>query len=350
MAIETPPVSPLCDAQARHAGRMPAAMGWRRAAAVWSAAALAALLAFAAALSLGAVTLGPAHWWAWLHGTDSREAGRIVAILRLPRALAGFTTGALLSLAGALLQALLANPLADPYVLGVSGGAAVCALLALSLAAPAGLVALCAFGGALASMLFVLALARRAFGPDPTRLLLTGVVFAAGCAAALTLLLSLAESDRLRAMVFWLAGDLSGADMPYLALAVLPLLLLFILPAAPALNVLLRGDDMAQALGVPVRRLRLRVYLVASLATATAVTTAGTVGFVGLVVPHLLRLAFGNDQRMLLPASVLLGGALVLLADLLARTLVAPLQLPLGAVTGALGAPVFLALLWRGQR
>jgi len=151
----------------------------------------------------------------------------------------------------------------------------------------------------------------------------------------------------LRGMLFWLTGDLNGGAMPWVALVALVIVLVAIVPAASRLNVLLRGDAAAQALGVAVMPLRLRVYLVASLAAAAAVTTAGTVGFVGLVVPHMLRLAFGNDQRMLLPASMLAGGAGVMAADLVARTAIAPAQLPVGAMTALIGVPAFLWMLLR---
>jgi iron complex transport system permease protein len=175
-------------------------------------------------------------------------------------------------------------------------------------------------------------------------------VIAAGWGALITLLLNLAPDNRLRGMLFWLTGDLNGGAMPWTALAALVIVLVAIVPAAPRLNVLLRGDAAAQALGVAVMPLRLRVYLVASLAAAAAVTTAGTIGFVGLVVPHMLRLAFGNDQRMLLPAAALGGGVAVMGADLIARTVIAPAQLPVGVITSIIGVPVFLWMLLHRRR
>jgi iron complex transport system permease protein len=200
----------------------------------------------------------------------------------------------------------------------------------------------------------VLGLARRDLwrsGQDASpRLLLTGVVIASGWGALITLILSVAPENRLRGMIFWLTGDLNGAAPPWPALLALALALAAIVPVAPQLNVLLRGDATAHALGVPVARLRLRLYLVASLATAAAVTTAGTIGFVGLVVPHLLRLAFGNDQRMLVPAAALAGGLAVMAADLAARTVIAPAQLPVGVVTALTGVPMFLWMLLRRPR
>jgi iron complex transport system permease protein len=273
----------------------------------------------------------------------------------LPRAVAGFACGALLALAGALLQVLLRNPLAEPYVLGVSGGAATFALVAMIAGCAWWIVDASAFAGAFVSILLVLGLARRELWrgePQDTspRLLLTGAVIAAGWGALITLLLNVAPDSRLRGMLFWLTGDLNGGAMPWTALAALVVALLAIVPAAPRLNVLLRGDAAAQALGVAVLSLRLRVYLVASLAAAAAVTTAGTIGFVGLVVPHMLRLAFGNDQRMLLPAAALGGGVAVMGADLIARTVIAPAQLPVGVITSIVGVPVFLWMLLRRRR
>jgi iron complex transport system permease protein len=161
-------------------------------------------------------------------------------------------------------------------------------------------------------------------------------------------MLAIAPEDRLRGMLFWLMGDLSQTGDPKLVLILLATVLLISLPFARELNLLARGADVAQALGVAVRPLRRGVYLVASLATAAAVTHAGAIGFIGLIVPHLVRLATGNDQRLLLPASVLAGGSLLVIADTLARTVVAPQQLPVGVLTAMIGVPVFLFLLTRG--
>jgi iron complex transport system permease protein len=336
-------------------------MNAKRAAAIWLVLAGLALAVLLASLALGSVAVPPARVLAALlpshavHGESADLAGEIVRTLRLPRALAGFACGALLALAGALLQVLLRNPLAEPYVLGVSGGAATFALVAMITGCAWWLVDAGAFAGAFVSILLVLGLARRELWrgePQDTspRLLLTGAVIAAGWGALITLLLNLAPDDRLRGMLFWLTGDLNGGAMPWTALAALVVVLVAIVPVAPRLNVLLRGDAAAQALGVAVMPLRLRVYLVASLAAAAAVTTAGTIGFVGLVVPHMLRLAFGNDQRMLLPAAALGGGVAVMGADLIARTVIAPAQLPVGVITSIVGVPVFLWMLLRKRR
>ncbi|AFJ86586.1 Vitamin B12 ABC transporter, permease component BtuC [Burkholderia sp. KJ006] len=338
---------PLLDP--RRMRRMNAA----RAVAIWTTLAGVVALLFVASLSIGSVPMSPWQALASLvsHGGDALFAD-IVRTLRLPRALAGFACGALLALAGALLQVLLRNPLAEPYVLGVSGGAAGFALVAMIAGAAWWLVDACAFAGALVSVTLVLGLARRELRRGDSRdasprLLLTGVVIAAGWGALVTLLLSLAPDARLRGIIFWLTGDLSGVSAPWFAWGALLLAAAAALPAAPQLNVMLRGDATALALGVPVARVRVRIYLVASLAAAAAVTTAGTIGFVGLVVPHALRLAFGNDQRMLLPAAMLAGGGGVMAADLLARTAIAPAQLPVGVMTALIGVPVFLWMLLR---
>ncbi len=309
--------------------------------------ALAAFAVFMAALAVGSVATPPGAVLDALLGHADPRTADLVLQLRLPRALAAFAVGGLLAYAGVLMQVLLRNPLADPYVLGVSGGAAVGALSSLAL----GLGAVAAHGnafiGALASTLLVFALAHSRGGWTPTRLLLTGIVVAAGWSALIGLGLALAPDGRLRSMLFWLMGDLGYAEHPRAALAMLGLLLLIALPFARELNVLARGAPEARALGVAVQPLTLAIYTLASLATAIAVTQGGSVGFVGLVVPHMLRLALGADHRLLLPGAVLAGGALLAAADALARTIAAPLMLPVGVVTAAIGVPLFLYLLNR---
>ncbi|MEY2631952.1 MAG: hypothetical protein RIR00_606 [Pseudomonadota bacterium] len=308
---------------------------------------LLAVLALGMALAVGSVRLDLAEVWASLLGqeTPGRE---IVLQLRLPRALAAFACGGLLALAGALMQILLRNPLADPYVLGISGGAGVGALLGILFGLGSLGIDSAAFAGALAAMLLVFGLAHGDGSWTQTRLLLTGVIVAAGCGALISLLLALAPEHKLQSMLFWVMGDLSQASEARPALLTLGLALLLMLPFARELNLLARGADLAQTLGVEVRRLRRLIYAVAALCTAAAVTSAGSVGFVGLVVPHLVRLATGNDQRLLLPAATLAGGSLLLGADTLARSLIAPQQLPVGVLTALLGVPVFLYLLSRG--
>lgn len=317
---------------------------------VLTAAALAALLS---GLLVGSVAIRPADLMAVLRGQPaSSSLADSVLALRLPRVLASFGTGALLAVAGALMQVLLGNPLGDPYVLGISGGAAVGALLVMWLGAGALPVEPAALAGAGLALLLVLASGRRAWRQgngvsSATRLLLAGVVLAAGWSAMVTLILALAPDAQLRGMVFWLMGDLSGVTRWQPAALTLLLVLLALQPLAADLNVLARGDAHAYALGVDVARRRLQLCLLASLATAIAVTTGGAIGFVGLLVPHALRLRLGNDQRLLLPAAALAGGCLLTLADSAARSLLAPVQLPVGVLTALLGVPAFLWLLAR---
>jgi iron complex transport system permease protein len=317
---------------------------------------LAALLALAALSLLAALATGSmSASWADVAGALGGGEGLAVDVirgLRLPRALAAFACGGLLALAGALMQVLLRNPLADPYVLGISGGAAVGALSAMLAGLALAFINLFAFAGAFAAMLVVFGLAHGDSSWTRTRLLLTGVIVASGCGAVVALILSIAPEARLRGMLFWLMGDAGHATNPWPALLVLGVGVIATLPFARELNLLARGDTLAHALGVSVRRVRHGVYFLAALFTAVAVTTAGSIGFIGLVVPHLVRLGmmklgWGNDQRLLLPASALTGGSLRVLADTLARTIVAPQQLPVGVLTALLGVPVFLFLLGR---
>jgi len=312
--------------------------------------ALLGLASLVVALAAGSLPVAPAELAAALLGAAEGTAANVVRELRLPRALAAFACGGLLALAGALMQVLLRNPLADPYVLGISGGASVGALAAMLFGLPLAFIHGGSFAGALAATLLVFGLARGDGSWTQTRLLLTGVIVAAGSGAAVALILSVAPEKELRGMLFWLMGDLAHAGSPWPALAMLALGILATLPFARDLNLLTRSDLAARSLGVPVLRLRGGVYLLASLATAVAVTTTGSVGFVGLVVPHLVRLAIGNDQRVLLPAAALAGGALLTLADTLARTVAAPQQLPVGVLTALIGVPVFLFLLTRSPK
>ncbi len=315
--------------------------------------ALAALASVAASLAAGSLPLSLAEVLRALLGEDAGDvglAGEVVRGLRLPRALAGLACGGLLALAGTLMQVLLKNPLADPYVLGISGGASVGALFAMLFGLPLVVLHAGAFAGALAAMLLVFGLAHGDGSWTQTRLLLTGVIVAAGCGALVALMLSVAPEQQLRGMLFWLMGDLSQADSPWPGLVVLVLGLACVLPFSRDLGLLARGELSAQVLGVPVARLRLLIYALASLFTAVAVNSAGSIGFIGLVVPHLVRLATGNDLRLLLPASVLAGGTLLVAADTLARTIVAPQQLPVGVLTALLGVPAFLYLLSRQPR
>ncbi len=300
---------------------------------------LIALLAGLFALAIGSVTIAPSELWQVVQGEGSTLHRTLVLELRLPRTLAAFATGGLLAVA----------PLADPYVLGLSGGAAVGALLAMLTGLGALLISGAAFAGAMLAMVLVFGLAHGTGSWTASRLLLTGVVVAAGWGAVITLMLALTPSYKLPGMLYWLMGDVSYARTPWPAVLVLIVAIIVVMPMARNLNVLARGPMQAAALGVSVRPLEWTIYVLASLLTATAVTTAGSIGFVGLIVPHMLRLLLGNDQRIILPASALAGGTLLVLADTLARTVIAPEQLPVGVITALLGVPTFLYLLHRSR-
>ena len=310
---------------------------------------LVARLTVGLALASGSASPGAAAMWQALTGAAPANVQNLVWELRLPRALTAFGVGGLLAVAGVLMQVLLRNPLADPYILGTSGGAAVAALLAMLLGWGSGLVSVAAFGGAMAATVLVFSIAQGTGSWTPARLLLTGVVLAAGFSAATTLLLTLSPEQNLRGMLFWLMGDLSFAYAPRQSLVLLAVLGIGGVLAARHLNVLARGDLQAAIVGLPVAGFRLAIFAATSLAVAVAVTTVGVIGFIGLVVPHLIRLLAGSDHRIVLPASELAGGSLLVIADTLARTVAAPRQLPVGALTAALGVPVFLFLMSRGR-
>ena len=306
-----------------------------------------------AAAAIGSVGLDWAEWWSALvggiSGTSADASGDLVWQLRLPRAAAAWTVGALLSLSGCLMQVLLRNPLADPYILGVSGGASFAALCGMSAGLATALLPGLAWAGALLSILLVFSLARGEGPWSRTRLLLTGVVTASGWAALISLLLTLGPDGSLRGMLFWLIGDLSYARLPWWAAAILGVVFFTCVGMARSLNVLAMGETTARLLGEPTRKLLWVIYLLASVLTATAVSIAGNIGFVGLIVPHLMRLMVGSDHRVLLPAATLFGGLFLVFSDTLARTVLAPRQLPVGVVTALLGVPLFLLLLNRAR-
>lgn len=307
---------------------------------------LLSLASFMLALAVGSYNLSLSQLWTAISQSGGVEHS-IVMELRAPRAYVAFVSGGMLALAGALMQVLLRNPLADPYILGVSGGASVMALLAMSLGLGATMISASAFAGALLSILLVFALTHTQGSWHPTRLLLTGVVLAAGWGAMINFILSTSGDQPLRGMLFWLMGDIGPAPASVWALFVLIAAVLVCLFISRSLNILARGELQAAALGVNIKPLRTGLFLLASLLTAAAVTMVGSVGFVGLIVPHMLRLMIGSDHRVLLPASLLLGGSLLLIADTLARTLIAPQQLPVGVITAFIGVPLFLFLLHR---
>ncbi len=307
-------------------------------------------VAFVAALASGSADVTFAETLQALRGVAPERIHSLVMELRLPRALTAFAVGGLLAVAGVLMQVLLRNPLAEPYILGSSGGAAVAALLAMVLGMGSLVVDLSAFGGAMAATLLVFMIAHGTGSWTPARLLLTGVVLAAGFSAATTLILALSPDQNLRGMLFWLMGDLSFAFEPARCLSLLGLMVVIGTATARHLDVLARGELQAAIVGLPVRSFRYLIFAAAALATALSVTTVGVIGFIGLVVPHLIRIIAGSNHRVVLPASALAGGTLLIIADTMARTIMAPRQLPVGALTAAIGVPLFLILMSRSRR
>jgi iron complex transport system permease protein len=307
-------------------------------------AACCVLLAFALGLFSGSSGWGwPTHDIFWL--------------IRVPRVLAAFGTGSALALAGALIQLVTRNPLADPHVLGVTSGASVGALLAILLL-PAGVnfgPEIGAMLGALLSMTLVFSLAWRSMGrglalsaqPGTVVVLLVGVMVGSASGAVVSFILTVADDSKLRNLLFWLLGDLNGVTLWWPAWGAGALSLVLVWPRARELDWLARGDAWAWTIGVSVARRRRIAILAACLATGAAVATAGSIGFVGLVAPHIVRLAGLRAARQLLPFSALLGGVFLVLADTVARTVVAPTQLPVGVISAAVGVPLFLILLLR---
>jgi iron complex transport system permease protein len=305
-----------------------------------------AAVVFVAALLTGSSGISVSRELAALAGAGDAATRSVLITVRLPRVLAAYGVGSLLALAGVLLQALFRNPLADPYVLGVSGGAAIGALLAMMAGAAAALVQSASMLGALGAVAAVYLLAR---GGGTPRLLLTGIVLASACGALVSVLLATADTSRVRGMVFWLAGDLEWAVSPWLSGATALLAVLLAVIVARPLNVLASGELRARAVGLALEGWRTLLFVVCAALTAIAVVSAGTVGFVGLIVPHAVRLAFHtSDHRIVAPAAALAGGMLLAGADLVARTVVAPRQLPVGAIMALVGAPLFIGLL-RGR-
>jgi iron complex transport system permease protein len=307
--------------------------------------------AAAAALLIGGPAASPLEALAALSGGGTPEARTIVFGVRLPRLALGITVGAALALAGAALQALLSNPLADPFLLGISGGGAAAATAAYVVlpAAALGLVPAVAMGGAAAATGLVWWMARGPLGTSPTRMILAGVAVNAAASAAILTMLSLAPSPRLPGALAVTMGSLASASAaavawltPYVLVPALVLLL-----HGRDLGLLATGEESAAALGVDVATVRRRVFLAAAALCGGAVAFAGVIGFVGLVTPHLCRLIWGQSPRRLLPRAAVAGAALMVLGDLVARRLLAPVELPVGVITALLGVPFFVALLRR---
>jgi iron complex transport system permease protein len=270
--------------------------------------------------------------------------------IRLPRILLAGAVGMCLASAGAGYQALLRNPLAEPYLLGVSNGAAVGTMVAMVFfGAHEWSRPLLAFGGAIIASAVVYQLARGRAGATPDRLILAGVIVTTFLSSAIVFLTALMDATRIRSFTFWLLGDLSGTSGRLLAMAFVGVLIGVgvLMITARSLNLMMLGERDAFDLGVEVGRVRLLVFLAASVLVGASVAASGSVGYVGLVVPHLVRLSFGSDNRMVIPASALAGASFVIISDTVARTLIAPRELPVGAITALIGAPLFIYLLRR---
>lgn len=309
---------------------------------------LALLGAVLLSLQLGAVSVGVEVLWRPVSALEQQVFWQ----LRLPRTLLAVLVGASLALSGAVLQVLLHNPLAEPGLIGISSGASLAAVLTMSLSASLGFalpywsLSLAAFVGALIVTLLLLALARRRLGPGA--LLLFGVAIGILANAILTWLLYLADDASLRSFLFWMMGSLGhGQTLSWVWWLPALATLVWLMGQGRRLDLLALGGHRAQLLGLNVRRLQPQLVLAVCLLTAFSVAMAGPIGFVGLVVPHLLRLLAGGKQDFLLPASVLAGAAVLTLADVIARNLLSVGEVPIGAVTATLGAPIFIWLLVR---
>jgi len=303
----------------------------------------------------GTVHLSTSEFIAALFGGGTEMHRNILFELRLPRVFLGLLVGGGLALAGSVFQALLRNPLAEPFILGISGGAAAGAVLVIALGlVAAGSVVLpaAAFAGALLAILLVFGVAAAADRRLDVRvLLLAGVVVGSFFTAVIAFILSLSEARAVRTAIVWMMGSLYGADWSNVAVVAgytLPAALV-LLGLARALNLMAVGEETAAYLGADVEKVKRVAYIVASLMTAAGVAVAGVIGFVGLIVPHGIRLLVGSDQRILLPLSFLAGAAFLCLADLLARVVLAPIEIPIGVITAFLGVPLFLVLLRRSM-
>jgi len=311
------------------------------------------ILAFLISSILGAQKLSFTGVLAALTGRSnglSSEERAILFDIRLPRILLAGAVGTCLAAAGAAYQALLRNPLAEPYLLGVSNGAAVGTMAALVFfSAHEWSRPVMAFAGAIAATFLVYRLARGRAGASPERLILAGVIVTTFLSSAIVFITTVMDATRIRSFTFWLLGDLSGTTSSLLTVAFVAAVLgvIALVLNARALNLMMLGERDAFDLGVEVGRVRLVIFAAASLLVGASVASSGSVGYVGLVVPHLVRLSFGSDNRLVIPAAAIAGATFVIVADTLARTVIAPRELPVGAITALIGAPLFVYLLKR---
>ncbi|KQC07963.1 MAG: hypothetical protein APR62_05565 [Smithella sp. SDB] len=312
-------------------------------------------------LSLGSVRIGFVEVLGSLLNSFTGESHLssqeelIIFSVRLPRIIFAAVVGASLSLGGVIFQAILRNPLADPYILGISGGSALGAIIGIVIGAGSFYlgIPLLAFVGALATVFLVFVVAGSVRGPlSDNSLLLSGVVVNAFFSAAILFFLSVVNSMELHSITFWLMGDLSGTSVNEICVAAVCLLAGFVLLYAQArkLNLIVQGEDTAQQLGIRVEKTKQILLIITSLIISVAVSLAGIIGFVGIMVPHFMRLVFGSDHRLLLPVSALFGASFLIVADTIARIILAPAELPVGVITALCGAPYFIFLLKRNQR
>jgi cobalamin transport system permease protein len=326
---------------------------FRRAVVILSVLMVALVVVAVLGVSIGSTTIGLREMWSAVRGESGERIETVQTILfqlRLPRVILAIVVGAGLSVAGAALQSLLRNPLAEPFILGISSGGTVGAFLAISL----GLgfsqftTPLVSFAGSGLVMFLVYSLGHRQGILDPNALLLSGVMVGAFFNAIILVAVALFNQE-LQTAYLWMLGSLGSADNSMLVV-VAPIILLaslVLVIQSKALNLIATGEESASQFGVNVERVRKLSYLLASLITGLAVSVSGVIGFVGLLVPHGCRLLFGSDNRIVMPASILLGGIFLVLCDLLSRTLLAPTEIPVGAITAAVGAPMFVYLLKR---
>ena len=305
-------------------------------------------------LNFGVVTITPRDIMHLLiNGTQDKTTNLIIWQLRAPRIVLGALTGAALSTVGGAFQGILRNPLADPYILGVSAGAALGACIGIAFQyitgyAFASYLPLFAFLGAMLSLYLVYKSSKISYSANSTGLLLSGVAITFLFSALITVLLALSRRE-LHSMIFWLMGDLSAANWKKISIILLPVFIgnAMLFFSALNLNALSLGEEEALHLGINTGRLRIRIFLIGSVVIATVVSFTGLIGFVGLIIPHIARLLVGPDHRIMLPIAAFLGAVFLILCDILARILLAPTEIPIGAITAIVGVPLFIYLLRR---
>lgn len=322
------------------------------------------VMAVVSSAAIGALPVPIPAWWSMITGGEAHSNGQqaVLLVVRLPRVFLALLAGAALATGGAAMQALFRNPLADPSIIGISSGAGLLAALAIVAAAPIGaamgawagvtVLPLLAFVGALISALLVFGIARDGSRASVAAMLLAGIGISAIASAFTGLVTYTASNDQLRSITFWMLGSLGGADRVavLVLLVAVPLPLWIVLRSHRAFNAFALGEEQVRFLGMDPERVKRRAIVCTAIMVGATVALCGVIGFLGLVVPHVLRMIGGSDNRYLLPASALGGALLLVIADTLARTVAAPAEIPIGVITALCGAPVFLALLVQRKR